>query len=145
MSTGISGGALASSHQQKKEQHLRPLAPGLPRRPWSAAYGPGPSVFTLRGEHRSTDHASVSQAVARRGAPPLPAMSLGTCRCCRGKQNSRGEAGIFPRARGDGPGPGEDPLPEPFRTELPEGPRGLLQQNQDLVEFSADKGCFLKR
>ena len=36
---------------------------------------------------------------------------------------------------------GEDPLPEPCRTELREGPRVLLQQNQDLVEFSADEGC----
>jgi len=91
---------------EKKEQHLRPLAPGLPRRPWAAAYGLGPSVFTIRARRSGTDRASVSQAVACRGAPPLPAMSLGTCRCCRGKQNSRGEAGIFPRARGDGPGPG---------------------------------------
>ena len=72
---------------RKKEQHLRPLAPGLPRRPCSAACGPGPSVFTIRARRSGTDRASVSQAVACRGAPPLPAMSLGTCRCCLCKQD----------------------------------------------------------
>ena len=68
-----------------RQQHLWPLAPGLPRRPWAAAYGLGPSVFTIPAKKPGTDRASVSQAVACRGAPPLPPMSLGTCRrCCRG-------------------------------------------------------------
>ena len=43
-----------------------------------------------------TDRASVSQTVACRGAPPLPAMSLGTCRCCRRKHDGcvrEGEGG----------------------------------------------------
>ena len=67
------------------QQRPRPLAPGLSRRPCSAAYGPGPAVFTIRARKAGTDRASVSQAVARRGTPPLPPMSLGTCRrCCRG-------------------------------------------------------------
>ena len=70
----------------KEGQHLRPLPLGLPRRPRAAAYGLGPSVFTIRATKTGTDHASVSQAVACRGAPPLPASSLGPCRCCRGKQ-----------------------------------------------------------
>ncbi len=65
------------------EQHLRPLAPGLSRRPCSAAYALGPSVFTIRAINMGTDRASVSQAVASRGAPPLPAISLAACRCCR--------------------------------------------------------------
>jgi len=64
------------------ELHLRLLAPDLPRRPWSAAYGLGPSVFTIRAERWGTDRASVSQPVACRGAPPLPARSLGPSRCC---------------------------------------------------------------
>src|SRR3972149_3362325 len=67
------------------DQHPWPLAPGLSRRPCSAAYGLGPSVFTIRARESATDRASVSQAVARRGTPPLPPMSLGACRrCCRG-------------------------------------------------------------
>ena len=33
---------------QMLEKHPRPLAPGLSRRPWSAAYDLGPSVFTIR-------------------------------------------------------------------------------------------------
>ena len=69
-----------------RQQHLRPLAPGLPRRPWAAAYGLGPSVFTIRARRSGTDRASVSQAAVLRGAPPLPPMSLGTCRCCLSKQ-----------------------------------------------------------
>ena len=32
------------------QQHPRPLARGLSRRPCSAAYGLGPSVFTLRAK-----------------------------------------------------------------------------------------------
>jgi len=71
----------------KEEQHLRPLAPGLPRRPCVAAYGLGPSVFTIPATKPGTDRASVSQAVACRGTPPLPAMSLGTYRCCLSKQD----------------------------------------------------------
>ena len=95
----------------------------------------------------------------------LPAMSLGTHRCCPRRQNSRGESGTFEGARGAGPGPGgiwfsgprswdglpdrdgrgsagEDPLPEPFGALLrkeawSEGPRVLLQRNLT-VEFSAD-------
>jgi len=43
-------------------------------------------VFTIRATKAGTDRASVSLAVARRGAPPLPPMSLGTCRCCLTKQ-----------------------------------------------------------
>ena len=70
---------------EKKEQHPRPLAPGLSRRPYSAAYGLGPSVFTIRATKSGTDRASVSQAVACRGTPPLPPMSLGACRCCPSK------------------------------------------------------------
>ncbi len=64
------------------DQHLWSLAPGPSRRPCSTAYALGPSVFTIRAKTMSTDRASVSQGVAGRGAPPLPAMSLGTCRCC---------------------------------------------------------------
>ncbi len=91
-----------SSPHRRREQHLRPLAPGLPRRPYSAAYGLGPSMFTIPAIRKATDRASVSQAVACRGSPPLPAMSLGTCRCCRGKQNSggRGELGLDPAEPG---------------------------------------------
>ncbi len=63
------------------DQHFRPLSPGLSRRPCSAAYALGPSVFTTRAKNVSTDRASVSQAVASRGAPPLPSMSLGACKC----------------------------------------------------------------
>ena len=136
------------------QQHPRPLALGLSRRPSSTAYGPGPSVFTIRAKevwhgsgkglrvvgetacayrsfgglaHRdghSECYRTVvrrklpvrfsvcvsrsnpirprrgfrrpprstfplaggeERAVARRGAPPLPPMSLGTWRgCCRG-------------------------------------------------------------
>ncbi len=67
------------------QQHLQPLAPGLSRRPCSAAYGLGPSVFTIRARKAGTDRASVSQAVARRGTPPLSPMSLGAYRrCCPG-------------------------------------------------------------
>jgi hypothetical protein len=142
-----------------QEKRAAPSAPrsGLPRRPCSAACGPGPSVFTILANRKATDRASVSQAVACRGAPPLPAMSLGACRCCLSKQNTRAEVGNFGRARPAGVPPpersagggghpdaprfarrgstgfrqidpwncsaGEDPLPEPFRTELPEGPR----------------------
>ena len=69
-------------------QHLWPLAPGLSRRPCSVAYALGPSVFTIRAKTMSTDRASVSQAVASRGAPPLSVMSLGTCRCyCLGRED----------------------------------------------------------
>ena len=64
------------------DQHLWPLSPGLPRRPWSAAHGLGPSVFTIHAKKTRTNRASVSQTVASRGAPPLPARSLGPCRCC---------------------------------------------------------------
>ena len=80
---GIGGkfrGVLILLHQRP-----RPLAPGLSRRPSSAAYGPGPSVFTIRANRKATDRAWVSQAVARRGTTALPPMSLGACRgCCRG-------------------------------------------------------------
>jgi hypothetical protein len=91
-----------------QEKRAAPSAPrsGLPRRPCSAACGPGPSVFTILANRKATDRASVSQAVACRGAPPLPAMSLGACRCCLSKQNTRAEVGNFGRARGAGPGPG---------------------------------------
>ncbi len=34
----------------RRQQRLRPLAPGLWRRPDSAAYGPGSSVFTIRAK-----------------------------------------------------------------------------------------------
>ena len=78
---------------ERKGSTSTTLAPGLPRRPCAAAYGLGPSVFTLRAEPRSTDRASVSQAVARRGSPPLPAMSLGASRRCSG-------AGIHSRVEG---------------------------------------------
>jgi len=80
---GIGGkfrGVLILLHQRP-----RSLAPGLLRRPYAAAYGPGPSVFTIRARKVGTDGASASQAVTRRGTPPLPPMSLGTWRgCCRG-------------------------------------------------------------
>src|SRR3970282_72276 len=69
----------------KQHQHPRPLAPGLSRRPCSAAYGPGPSVFTIRATKAGTDRAAGSHAVPGGGPPPLPPMSLGACRrCCRG-------------------------------------------------------------
>ena len=73
--------------EKRKSRTCNPLPPGLPRRPYSAAYGLGPSVFTIPANRKATDRASVSQAVARRGAPPLPARSLGTCRCCLRKQD----------------------------------------------------------
>ena len=41
------------------QQRPRP-APGLSRRPCAAAYGPGPSVFTIRARKAGTDRASVS-------------------------------------------------------------------------------------
>jgi len=88
---------------RRKQQHPRPLAPGLSRRPCSAAYGPGPSVFTIRAKKMSTDRASVSQAVACRGTPPLPPMSLGACRRC----GCGGTAGRTP----DGACLGKNPLP----------------------------------
>jgi hypothetical protein len=70
------------------DQHLWPLALGLSRRPCSGAYALGPSVFTIREKTMRTVRASVSQAVASRGAPPLPAMSLETCRCwCLGRED----------------------------------------------------------
>jgi hypothetical protein len=61
------------------------LAPSAPRsRPPAATLsppcGPGPSVFTAHAQ-RSIGRASVSRAAGRRGTPPLPAMSLGACRC----------------------------------------------------------------
>ncbi len=64
-----------------------------------------PCSRSLQGKS-GTDRASVSQAVACRGTPPLPPMSLGACRRCLRKQNSRGGVGDFGRARGAGPGPG---------------------------------------
>ena len=100
------------------DQPLRPLAPRLPRRPWSAAYGPGPSVFTLRAIYRSTDRASVSQAAARRGAPPLPPMSLGACRRCA---PGRGGLSSWVRAAGPTGGGGRAPIrpEENFATASP--------------------------
>jgi len=59
------------------QQRPRPIAPGLSRRPCAAAYGPGPSVFTIRARKTDTDRASVSQAVALRGDP---AASANQCR-----------------------------------------------------------------
>ena len=38
-------------------------------------------MFTIHAERLGTDRASVSQAVASRGAPPLSSMSLGASRC----------------------------------------------------------------
>ena len=96
----------STAHEIRLEPHLWPLAPGLPRRPRSAAYGLGPSVFTLRAKRTGTDRASVSHAAACRGAPPLPAMSLGTCRCGQREQNSEGSRLAFGGRRGAGPGPG---------------------------------------
>jgi len=90
------GEILLRSDGKEKGSTSTTLAPGLSRRPCAAAHSLGPSVFTLRAEPRSTDRASVSQAVASRGAPPLPAMSLGTCGCCRRKHNGcvrEGEGG----------------------------------------------------
>jgi len=55
------------------QQPPRPLAPGLSRRRSSAAYGPGPSVFTIRARNAGTDRASVSQTAARRGDPAASA------------------------------------------------------------------------
>ncbi len=75
----------------RRNQHLQPLAPRLsararnpsgPRRPWSAAHGLDPSVFTIHAKKTRKNRASVSQTVASRGAPPLPARSLGPYRCC---------------------------------------------------------------
>jgi len=83
------GEILLRSDGKEKGSTSTTLAPGLSRRPCAAAHSLGPSVFTLRAEPRSTDRASVSQAVASRGAPPLPAMSLGTCRCCLSKEEGR--------------------------------------------------------
>jgi hypothetical protein len=99
------------------QQHPRPLAPGLSRRPCAAAYGPGPSVFTIRARRAGTHRASVSQAVARRGTPPLPPMSLGACRrCCRGGTPAGCKSvspflGLPPRPSKTGKGSGARTLP----------------------------------
>jgi hypothetical protein len=84
------------THDQHVERRAVPSAP----RSW-------PPAATLRGGLRpgslrvhdpcnedGQGRASVSQAVACRGAPPLPAMSLGACRCCLSKP------GVLGRARG---------------------------------------------
>jgi hypothetical protein len=100
----------------------------LPGYEWSSTFGP--SLQASRGDpvrrltawvppcSRSvqrkpgTDRASVSQAAACRGAPPLPAMSLGayTCRLGKRRRESRRSAGqpfrdwahVGPGARGRG-------------------------------------------
>jgi len=47
------------------QQHPRPLAPGLSRRPCSAAYGLGPSVFTLRAKKAGTARGKASASLAK--------------------------------------------------------------------------------
>jgi len=42
-----------------------PLAPRLPRRPWSAAYGLGPSVFTIRARKSGTARGKASASLAK--------------------------------------------------------------------------------
>jgi len=94
-----------------RREHVRSLAPGLPRRPCLAAYGLGPSVFTLRAERRGTDRASVSQPVACRGPRRSRhvARDLHVPPGVRGSRN-RGEGRhrrpATGRVRGAGPGPG---------------------------------------
>ena len=100
------GPRVVHGHSIKESSTFGPLAPRLSQRPSSAAYGLGPSVFTIPANRTATDRASVSQAVACRGAPPLPPMSLGACWRCVRKQNSRAGVGNLGRARGAGPGPG---------------------------------------
>ncbi len=52
--------------------------------------GPGPSVFTAHAK-KGMGRASVSRASGRRGAPPLPAMSLGACTCRSAGRQGRDE------------------------------------------------------
>jgi len=153
---------------REKKQHLRPLAPRLSRRPYGAAYGLGPSVFTMRA--KEVGHGSRLGFPGRR--PPWgPAAFANVARDLQVLRNKaspvssggRGELGLDPaepglrpagvpppeRSAGGGGHPdatrfarrgstrfhptdpwncsaGEDPLPEPSRTELPEGPKVLF-------------------
>ncbi len=103
------GPRVVHGHSIKESSTFGPLAPRLSQRPSSAAYGLGPSVFTIPANRTATDRASVSQAVACRGAPPLPPMSLEACRCCLRKQEQlpsggRGEANGWRRPGAHPPG-----------------------------------------
>ena len=69
-----------------KEQHLQVPPFGPPAATLSGGLRPGSLRVHAPCKETSTDRASVSQAVARRGTPPLPPMSLGPCRCCLRKQ-----------------------------------------------------------
>jgi len=89
-------------------------APSAPRsRPPAATLAGGLRPGSLRVhvpcKEWGTDRASVSQAAARWGAPPLPAMSLGACRCC--PAGSRGRDG-FARKAETGLRPAGVPPPE---------------------------------
>jgi len=54
-----------SNPRARRQQHPRPLAPGLSRRPCSAAHGPGPSVFPLRAKKADTARGKASASLAK--------------------------------------------------------------------------------
>jgi len=104
-----------------------------------------------------TERASVSRAVARRGAPPLPPMSLAACRCWRREHDgavrgSRAPAIGWRRATGPGGrGTGRGwpswclatALPRPRQSDAgSEGSRVLLPQHRQHMKCS-DGECAL--
>jgi len=86
-------------------QHPRPLAPGLPRRPCAAAYGLGPSVFTMRA--KEVGHGSRLGFPGRR-PPGDPAAFANVARDLQVLRNKaspvssggRGELGLDPAEPG---------------------------------------------
>jgi len=59
----------SSGRMGRKASTCTPLAPGLSRRPCAAAYGLGPSVFTLRAEPRSNAPCRAQKHGSRLGFP----------------------------------------------------------------------------
>ena len=90
------GGEILLRSDGKKSQHLHAPRSGPPAATLIGGLRPGSLRVHDPCNITRTDRASVSQAVASRGAPPLPAMSLGTCGCCRRKHDGcvrEGEGG----------------------------------------------------
>ena len=91
-----SGGEILLRSDGKKSQHLHAPRSGPPATTLIGGLRPGSLRVHDPCNMTRTDRASVSQAVACRGAPSLRAMSLGTCGCCRRKHNGcvrEGEGG----------------------------------------------------
>ena len=91
-----SGGEILLRSDGKKSQHLHAPRSGPPAATLRGGLRPGSLRVHDPCNMTRTDRASVSQAVASRGAPSLPAMSLGTCGCCRRKHDGcvrEGEGG----------------------------------------------------